>query len=158
LQAGEFGYSRKDIILLGVGLIGLGYAMYYGLQVRLWRGGVAAVRRSLGGSCLALWCMHATDPGPALLPSAVASAHGAREWFRYAQDRTGNRASASLSHADQRTRRPLQAFGVDPLFAGNVVQLTIVLGISLGYISTYVFRVANKVRRTAPCSSACCSP
>lgn len=33
LQNTEFGYSRKDIILLGVGLIGLGYALYYGLQV-----------------------------------------------------------------------------------------------------------------------------
>jgi hypothetical protein len=29
----EFGYSRKDVILIGVGLIALGYAMYYGLQV-----------------------------------------------------------------------------------------------------------------------------
>ena len=42
-----------------------------------------------------------------------------------------------------------QAFGVEPLFAGNVVQLTIFVGICLGYISTYVFRVANKVRRPA---------
>lgn len=33
MQNTEFGYSRKDIILLGVGLIGLGYAAYYGLQV-----------------------------------------------------------------------------------------------------------------------------
>lgn len=28
----EFGYSRKDIILIGVGLIALGYGLYYGLQ------------------------------------------------------------------------------------------------------------------------------
>ncbi|PNH07655.1 hypothetical protein TSOC_005843 [Tetrabaena socialis] len=28
----QFGYSRKDIILIGVGLIALGYALYYGLQ------------------------------------------------------------------------------------------------------------------------------
>ena len=28
----EFGYSRKDIILIGVGLIAFGYALYYGLQ------------------------------------------------------------------------------------------------------------------------------
>lgn len=28
----EFGYSRKDIIIIGVGLIALGYASYYGLQ------------------------------------------------------------------------------------------------------------------------------
>lgn len=31
----EFGYSRKDIILIGAGLIGFGFALYYGLQVRL---------------------------------------------------------------------------------------------------------------------------
>lgn len=30
-------------------------------------------------------------------------------------------------------------------FAGNVVQLFIFLGICVGYISTYIFRVANKV-------------
>lgn len=29
----EFGYSRKDVILIGGGLIGAGYALYYGLQV-----------------------------------------------------------------------------------------------------------------------------
>lgn len=28
----EFGYSRKDVILIGVGLVAFGYAMYYGLQ------------------------------------------------------------------------------------------------------------------------------
>ena len=30
----EFGYTRADIILIGGGLIALGYIMYYGLQVR----------------------------------------------------------------------------------------------------------------------------
>ena len=28
----QFGYTRKDIILLGVGIIAFGYALYYGLQ------------------------------------------------------------------------------------------------------------------------------
>lgn len=28
----EFGYSRKDVILIGAGMLGLGYAIYYGLQ------------------------------------------------------------------------------------------------------------------------------
>lgn len=64
----KFGYNRKDILLLGAGLIGLGYALYYGLQ----------------------------------------------------------------------------ATGMDAGQAGNVVQLTILLGICFGYISTYIFRVANK--------------
>ncbi|KAK9824533.1 hypothetical protein WJX72_011140 [[Myrmecia] bisecta] len=64
----EFGYSRKDVLLIGGGLIGLGYAMYYGLQ----------------------------------------------------------------------------AIGVSPGMAGNVVQLVIFLGICIGWISSYLFRVANK--------------
>jgi hypothetical protein len=28
----QFGYSRKDVIIIGVGLIGGGYVLYYGLQ------------------------------------------------------------------------------------------------------------------------------
>lgn len=64
----EFGYSRKDIILIGAGLIGFGFALYYGLQ----------------------------------------------------------------------------AAGVEAGQAGNAVQLIVFFGICIGYISTYIFRVANK--------------
>eukprot|EP00877_Chromochloris_zofingiensis_P007073 jgi/Chrzof1/2619/Cz11g22200.t1 len=64
----EFGYSRKDIFLIGGGLIGLGYVMYYGLQ----------------------------------------------------------------------------AAGMDAGMAGNWVQLIIFLGICVGWVSTYVYRVATK--------------
>ncbi|KAK3162224.1 hypothetical protein QOZ80_1BG0087020 [Eleusine coracana subsp. coracana] len=38
----------------------------------------------------------------------------------------------------------LEFLGVDPLQAGNVVQLLVVLGMTVGWISTYMFRVANK--------------
>uniref|UniRef100_A0A1D1XYT1 Cytochrome oxidase assembly protein 3, mitochondrial n=1 Tax=Anthurium amnicola TaxID=1678845 RepID=A0A1D1XYT1_9ARAE len=38
----------------------------------------------------------------------------------------------------------LEFLGVDPLLAGNVVQLVIVLGLTVGWIFTYIFRVANK--------------
>ena len=38
----------------------------------------------------------------------------------------------------------MQFFGVDPLQAGNAVQLIFVLGLTIGWISTYIFRVANK--------------
>lgn len=38
----------------------------------------------------------------------------------------------------------MQFFGVDPLKAGNVVQLVMVLGLTIGWISTYIFRVSNK--------------
>lgn len=38
----------------------------------------------------------------------------------------------------------LQYAGVDPLQAGNVVQLVLVLGLTVGWISTYIFRVSNK--------------
>lgn len=38
----------------------------------------------------------------------------------------------------------VQYVGVDPLQAGNVVQLVLVLGLTVGWISTYIFRVSNK--------------
>lgn len=38
----------------------------------------------------------------------------------------------------------LQFAGFDPLQAGNVVQLVLVLGLTVGWISTYIFRVSNK--------------
>ncbi|KAL5052371.1 hypothetical protein RYX36_033053 [Vicia faba] len=38
----------------------------------------------------------------------------------------------------------LEYVGVDPLQAGNVVQLVLVLGLTIGWISTYIFRVSNK--------------
>lgn len=38
----------------------------------------------------------------------------------------------------------MQYVGVDPLQAGNVVQLVLVLGLTIGWISTYIFRVSNK--------------
>ncbi|KAG0463364.1 hypothetical protein HPP92_019433 [Vanilla planifolia] len=38
----------------------------------------------------------------------------------------------------------LEFSGVDPLQAGNVVQLVMVLGLTVGWISTYIFRVSNK--------------
>ncbi|XP_050215663.1 uncharacterized protein LOC126666832 isoform X2 [Mercurialis annua] len=63
-----FGYTRKDVILIGVGVTLLGYGLKYGLEF----------------------------------------------------------------------------VGVDPLQAGNVVQLVLVLGLTVGWISTYIFRVSNK--------------
>ncbi|QCD85456.1 uncharacterized protein LOC114177744 [Vigna unguiculata] len=38
----------------------------------------------------------------------------------------------------------LEFAGVDSLQAGNVVQLVLVLGLTVGWIFTYVFRVSNK--------------
>nr|PNR54387.1 hypothetical protein PHYPA_008064 [Physcomitrium patens] len=38
----------------------------------------------------------------------------------------------------------LEFFGVDPLRAGNVVQIIMVAGLTIGWISSYVFRVSNK--------------
>ncbi|CAK7349563.1 unnamed protein product [Dovyalis caffra] len=40
--------------------------------------------------------------------------------------------------------RGLEYAGFDPLQAGNVVQLVLVLGLTVGWISTYIFRVSNK--------------
>ncbi|BBN01845.1 hypothetical protein MPTK1_2g10730 [Marchantia polymorpha subsp. ruderalis] len=63
-----FGYTRKDVILIGVGLLGVGVGLKYGLE----------------------------------------------------------------------------AFGVDSARAGNAVQLIMVLGLTVGWISSYVFRVSTK--------------
>ncbi|KAI4347276.1 hypothetical protein L6164_008099 [Bauhinia variegata] len=38
----------------------------------------------------------------------------------------------------------LEYVGFDPLQSGNVVQLVMVLGLTIGWISTYLFRVSNK--------------
>lgn len=70
----EFGYSRKDIVIIGGGLIGLGYAMYYGLQ----------------------------------------------------------------------------AGGMEAGMAGNWVQLTIFMGICVGWVGSYVYRVGTKVGTVMP--------
>ncbi|KAG6554595.1 hypothetical protein Mapa_003613 [Marchantia paleacea] len=63
-----FGYTRKDVILIGVGLLGVGVGLKYGLE----------------------------------------------------------------------------AVGVDSARAGNAVQLIMVLGLTVGWISSYVFRVSTK--------------
>ena len=44
----------------------------------------------------------------------------------------------------------LQAGGVSAGMAGNFVQLFVVLGLCVGWIGSYIFRVANKV------SMICC--
>ena len=38
----------------------------------------------------------------------------------------------------------LQANGVSAIWAGNIVQLTFVLGLSLAWVASYVLRVMNK--------------
>lgn len=38
----------------------------------------------------------------------------------------------------------LQAIGISPGIAGNYVQLFVVLGLCIGWIGSYIFRVANK--------------
>ncbi|KAJ4713553.1 MAR-binding filament-like protein 1-1 isoform 2 [Melia azedarach] len=38
----------------------------------------------------------------------------------------------------------LELVGIDPLQAGNIVEVIIVLGLMLGWVSTYIFRVSNK--------------
>jgi hypothetical protein len=65
----EFGYSRKDVILIGAAIFAAGYGLYYGLQF---------------------------------------------------------------------------AFGMEPGIAGNYVQLIVVLGLCLGWIGSYLWRVATK--------------
>lgn len=68
MKSTEFGYSRKDIIIIGFGIIAFGYLLYYGLQ----------------------------------------------------------------------------AAGLEPGIAGNWVQLLIFIGICVGWVGSYIYRVATK--------------
>lgn len=52
----------------------------------------------------------------------------------------------------------LQATGMDAGMAGNFVQLIIFLGICVGWIGSYLFRVANKVGVLRPTPSSTPSP
>lgn len=108
-----FGYTRKDVLLIGVGVTLLGYGLKYGLEVT---------------SVLSLFSI--TTPVRCFL--ALTSSSSTLHW------RT---CMPSLSHP---CHNWTQLVGVDPLQAGNAVQLIIVLGMTVGWISTYMFRVANK--------------
>ncbi|EOY21372.1 MAR-binding filament-like protein 1-1 isoform 2 [Theobroma cacao] len=71
----------------------------------------------------------------------------------YLQNRLNNSRSKKLISVAPRCSRSSNSneskdqskfAGVDPLQAGNVVQLVLVLGLTVGWISTYIFRVSNK--------------
>lgn len=66
----------------------------------------------------------------------------------------GRNRSDLKSHRHALWRRdcpaPVQATGMEAGKAGNAVQFTIFMGICVGYISTYIFRVANKARSLLP--------
>lgn len=47
----EFGYSRKDVIIIGVSLIAFGYGLYYGLQVRAAAQAALALVPQLPAAC-----------------------------------------------------------------------------------------------------------
>lgn len=90
-----FGYSRKDVILIGLGVTFLGIALKSGLEVS-----------QLNSSKIGTYVCNKTE-------------------------------ATILGYI-------LQFAGFDPLQAGNVVQLVLVLGLTVGWISTYIFRVSNK--------------
>ncbi|XP_060670725.1 uncharacterized protein LOC107418510 isoform X7 [Ziziphus jujuba] len=60
----------------------------------------------------------------------------------YTIPRSSNSSNSSDSKDDSSDQAKFA--GVDPLQAGNVVQLVLVLGLTIGWISTYIFRVSNK--------------
>jgi len=107
-----FGYSRLDVMLIGGGLIGLGYALYYGLQVSSLHA-MDTLARSIAEIVL---------PYPCPLVHNDVDEH----------------LNGFLAYCD------LQAFGMDAGMAGNYVQLIIFLGICVGWIGSYLWRVATK--------------
>lgn len=161
----EFGYSRKDVILIGAGLIGAGYALYYGLQVGagLMGAGLMAAaggRHSGGGGRCALHCGLQVRAGWVLLEhcrlvrawrgrSGLACQRGTAPSCR----RAGSPAAAcispkhpsSLATAPPAPPCPAQATGMDAGLAGNWAQLIIFVGLCFGWVGSYLYRVATKV-------------
>jgi hypothetical protein len=159
----EFGYSRKDVILIGAGLIGLGYALYYGLQVRCAR---VCGMMGAGLGCVGLsFCVHRS-------PSKWTCWRSAGCWLAslvhihvYGLRLAGSRppccrqtprchgrpapAAAFRSVPPNTLRGPAalapQYAGLDAGVAGNWVQLVIFLGICVGWVGSYLIRVATKV-------------
>ena len=127
----QFGYTRKDIILLGVGIIAFGYALYYGLQARACM--LASFTESPCSAVQGTVFTQAPACTVLLLSMCAPWPHG----YKLLQ------CSGLLSRIH--SLMTWQAAGVDALVAGNYVQLFVFLGIGVGYISTYISRVANKV-------------
>ncbi|KAG7023331.1 hypothetical protein SDJN02_14356 [Cucurbita argyrosperma subsp. argyrosperma] len=58
---------------------------------------------------------------------------------------SSNTSSSKDDPTNKSEARKISVFaGYDPMQAGNVVQLVLVLGLTLGWISTYMFRVSSK--------------
>lgn len=109
LMQTPFGYTRKDVLLIGLGVTVAGIALKSGLEVFIFLMAFTTQEFLLCPFSLSLsTCFHLID-----------SNSGRCKLF-------------------------LQLVGVDPLQAGNVVQLVLVLGLTVGWISTYIFRVSNK--------------
>ncbi len=69
-RATEFGYNRKDVLLIGGGLIGAGFGLYYGLQATGMDAGMAGNWAQVGSGG---GCAQPTCSGVAALPSCEAS-------------------------------------------------------------------------------------
>lgn len=141
----EFGYSRKDVILIGAGMIGAGYALYYGLQVgRQRRSCATAAACAAVASCAA--AQHAKQ-AQLLVQQAGACCSLQRcshsSWCVTCLEPCLH-CCLSPAHA---TAADLQATGMEPGIAGNWAQLIIFVGLCFGWVGSYLYRVATKVGR-----------
>ncbi|OAY83466.1 hypothetical protein ACMD2_00219 [Ananas comosus] len=64
--------------------------------------------------------------------------------FSWVAKSSGSSSSSETSTDGSKSPTEEKFVGIDPLKAGNVVQLVMVLGLTVGWISTYIFRVSNK--------------
>ncbi|RWW34783.1 hypothetical protein GW17_00000423 [Ensete ventricosum] len=133
-----FGYTRKDVLLIGLGVTLAGIGLKSGLEVMLFlqlsfSQGLQfrPVPPGTGGTYRSARLPRRPRP-PAV---AARGSPACGRFFSRARRR-------SVSPREETDRGDFA--GVDPLQAGNVVQLFIVLGLTVGWISTYMFRVANK--------------
>lgn len=145
---GGFGYTRLDAIILGVALIALGYIMYYGK--------IDIIQTNLP-------CHPSQE---SLLSSRLCFLVSSEKRIEFSLVLTSELDGDLAMPKDPEAEwapvcAGLQALGMDAGMAGNWVQLVIFLGICIGWVSTYLYRVATKnmtyVRQASSLSTDCAS-
>lgn len=122
------------MILIGVGLTAFGVGLKYGLEVssflllQVYYHHRSMLCRYYISSNVHSLSQHASHSSSTILSCVTAA----------------GRSGDNTEDAYTLSSRWVQFFGVDPLRAGNVVQIIMVAGLTIGWISSYVFRVSNK--------------
>jgi len=132
----EFGYSRKDVLLIGFGLIGGGVLFKWGLEV-------AGVDPIMAGTVAVVSPRLFVCPVDRVLSSRIWPSSLRRPYIKSpGRDWRMHARTNAPTHA--RTHSPTHALVSSSRLIGNYAQLIIFVGLCFGWIGSYLFRVATK--------------